>query len=45
MSHIDRKDEIKIETDLESELVRKLEPWGEFWEDKKRLIKSMSEYK
>lgn len=39
------KEEIKTQIDLESEPVRELEPWGEFWEDKKRILKSYSEYK
>ncbi|KAL4454979.1 hypothetical protein ABPG74_006361 [Tetrahymena malaccensis] len=44
IAHIDNKDDIKSLQDIDSEPVRKLEPWGEFWEDKKKLIRAQSEY-
>ncbi|EAS00372.3 phosphatidylinositol 4-kinase (macronuclear) [Tetrahymena thermophila SB210] len=44
IAHIDNKDDIKSMQDIDSEPVRKLEPWGEFWEDKKKLIRAQSEY-
>ncbi|KAL4503352.1 hypothetical protein ABPG72_000958 [Tetrahymena utriculariae] len=44
IAHIDNKDDIKSIQDIYSEPVRKLEPWGEFWEDKKKLIRAQSEY-